>query len=210
MLSFLTVVVIRGALNGSRAAAALPVLGQVGDFTLIERDGRTVAAHDLAGRVWVADFIFTRCGSSCPRMTARMAQLAADLAGRPEVCFVSFTVDPVHDSPAVLASYAESYTADPKRWLFLTGSKETIYRLARGSFRLGVEEVTALEASAAPPSGSAPLAEHAADEPFIHSTRFVLVDPQGRIRGYYDSTEETKVRKLRADVETLLREASPA
>ena len=222
-LAFLTVVVVRAALTGPRAAAtSMPTLGRVADFVLTERDGRAVSGADLAGRVWVADFIFTRCGSICPRMTARMAQLASELADHPEVCFVSFTVDPMYDTTEILTRYAETYAAHPERWLFLTGSREIIYHLARDSFRLGVEEVAAMDAAAmkaGPAAAGEPAAtgpavdspgEHSAAEPFIHSTRFVLVDRQGRIRGYYDSTEEAKVIKLRRDVGTLLREGPPA
>lgn len=214
-LAFLTVVVVRAALTGPRAAAtSMPALGQVADFTLTERDGRPVSGADLAGQVWVADFIFTRCGSTCPRMTARMAQLASELADRSEVRFVSFTVDPIYDTPEILTRYAETYAADPERWLFLTGSREIIYHLARDSFRLGVEEVATMDTAtmdtAAIEAAAGPAGEHSAAEPFIHSTRFVLVDRRGRIRGYYDSTEEAKVIKLRRDVLTLLREGPPA
>lgn len=229
-LAFLTVVVVHAVLTGPRAAATpFPLLGHVADFALTERDGRAVSGADLAGRVWVADFIFTRCGSTCPRMTARMAQLASELADRSEVRFVSFTVDPMYDTTEILTRYADTYAADRERWLFLTGSREMIYHLARDSFRLGVEEVAAMDAAAMdaaamaaragtavagePPATGAAVdspSEHSAAEPFIHSTRFVLVDRRGRIRGYYDSTEEAKVIKLRRDVLALLREEPPA
>jgi protein SCO1/2 len=207
-LAFLTTVVVRAALTGPRTATSLPVLGQVADFALTEQNGRTVSAATLAGHVWVADFIFTRCSSTCPRMTARMAQLAAELVDRPEVRFVSFTVDPAHDSPEVLTRYAEGYRADSERWLFLTGSKEAIYRLTRESFRLGVEEVAV--PGPGRPADRPGDPSHGVEDPFIHSTRFVLVDRQGRIRGYYDGAEEARIIKLRRDVETLLREGPPA
>ncbi len=155
----------------------LPVHGVVADFTLTERSGRTVGSAELAGRVWIADFIFTRCETICPRMTATMATLASELSDAPRVRFVSFTVDPAYDTPAVLADYAARYGADPERWLFLTGEKGVIYPLLSGSFHLSAE---------------------GADGAFVHSSRFVLVDAEGRIRGYYDSTDPEAMNVLRA------------
>lgn len=216
VLAILTAVVIQAARNGRDAEATpLPVHGQVEGFTLIERDGSEFSSISLMGRVWIADFIFTRCASTCPQMTAEMGELVEGLAGQPEVRFVSFTVDPAHDSPSVLARYADAHGADRERWFFLTGPQELIYGLARRSFHLGVEEVTdpaAFSGPAGPPGQAGPAGQavgHGAGEPFIHSTRFVLVDRQGRIRGYYDSTDVSRVQELRADLEALLREPSP-
>jgi cytochrome oxidase Cu insertion factor (SCO1/SenC/PrrC family) len=209
-LAFLTVVVVQSARTSRRAEPnRLAVQGQVGDFALVERDGRTITGSDLMGRVWIADFIFTRCGSTCPTMTAEMSELASNFAREPQIRFVSFTVDPEHDTPEVLASYAKAHGAGAS-WLFLTGPQGLIYRLARSSFHLGVEEaVAATTGSSAAGSEPGSESEPGAAEPFIHSTRFVLVDRLGRIRGYYDSTDPARVRQLRADALTLLRESSP-
>jgi len=166
-----------------------PVLGAVPDFALVNRDGRTVRRADLAGAPWVADFIFTRCAASCPLMTRRMARLGRELPQKPALRFVSFTVDPDHDTPAVLERYARSFAA-PDRWLFLTGGGDAILRLCREGFKLAVE--------AAPP----PL-PGSRDEAILHSTRFVLVDGEGRIRGYYEGFDEESMRQLARDLAAL-------
>jgi protein SCO1/2 len=165
-----------------------PVLGQVPAFALVNRDGRTVTEADLAGAPWIADFVFTRCAASCPLMTARMARLARDLdlaAAGGRLHFVSFDVDPVHDTPPVLAAYAARYHAPPA-WLFLTGPEATLHRLSRDGFKLAIE-----------PAGGPE------KEPILHSTRFVLVDGAGRIRGYYDGFDEESMGKLVRDLAAL-------
>jgi protein SCO1/2 len=167
-----------------------PVLDPVPAFALINRDGRPVHLRDLAGAPWIADFIFTRCPASCPLMTSRMARLERELPRDLGVRLVSFTVDPERDTPAVLQRYAASYKA-PGRWLFLTGPKDEIYRLSRQGFKLGIDF---------PPPGST---ASPAVEPILHSTRFVLVDSQGRIRGYYDGFDEESMAKLRRDLDAI-------
>ena len=89
-----------------------PVLGEVPDFTLVNRDGQAVRRADLAGAPWIADFIFTRCGASCPMMSLRMAKLERELPRDLGVRFVSFSVDPEYDTPEVLQEYAESFGAN--------------------------------------------------------------------------------------------------
>jgi cytochrome oxidase Cu insertion factor (SCO1/SenC/PrrC family) len=163
-----------------------PVLGIVPDFALTERSGRIVERDDLLGSYWVASFIFTRCVSSCPMVVGELTQLQEELPE--EVRIVSFSVDPDHDSPEVLSSYAEKIGADPDRWLFLTGEKETIYKQVREGFRLAVQE----EAGAEP------------GWEVTHSPRFALVDPKGRVRGYYESSDPAERVRLRQDVERLL------
>jgi protein SCO1/2 len=167
-----------------------PVMGQVPAFALTNRDGRPVRLADLAGHPWIADFVFTRCPASCPMMTARMAKLNGDLPADLPVELVSFSVDPEHDTPAVLQAYAAKYGATG-RWLFLTGPLEEIRRLSVDGFKLGFDP--------APAPGTS-------DEPVVHSTRFVLVDGQGRIRGYYDGFDKESVAKLKDDVRTLAEE----
>jgi protein SCO1/2 len=164
-----------------------PDLGQVPAFALTNRDGRPVRLADLAGQPWIADFVFTRCPASCPMMTARMARLNGDLPTDLPVRLVSFSVDPVHDTPAVLQAYAAKYGAT-ERWLFLTGPLEEIRRLSVDGFKLGFDP--------APAPGTS-------DEPVVHSTRFVLVDGEGHIRGYYDGFDKESVAKLKDDVRAL-------
>src|SRR5688500_11223995 len=98
----------------------LAILGHAPEFSLINRDGRTIRLADLAGTAWVADFVFTRCPASCPMMSARMARLNRDMPADLGVQFVSFSVDPTYDTPEVLQRYAARFQA-PERWLFHTG-----------------------------------------------------------------------------------------
>jgi cytochrome oxidase Cu insertion factor (SCO1/SenC/PrrC family) len=165
------------------AAAALPVLGHVPEFRLVGYDGRGVGLADLAGAPWIADFVFTHCVASCPMLSARMARLDRTLPAA--VRLVSFSVDPARDTPAVLASYARSFTASP-RWLFLTGAAGEVRRLSRQGFKLAVE----------PGVGAAP-------EAILHSNRFVLVDAAGAIRAYYDALDPRALRRLEEDARAL-------
>jgi protein SCO1/2 len=174
---------------------SLPILSTVTDFTLTERSGRPFGLNDLRGQVWVADFIFTNCAGTCPIMTTAMTEiqktaLAEKLDG---VKLVSITVDPERDTPEVLQRFAGGYGALKDHWYFLTGDGAAIQQLANKGFLL----------SAATGGGSE-------DEPIIHSNRFVLVDRQGRIRGYYDGTDEENVAQLLKDLKRLYREAAPA
>jgi protein SCO1/2 len=166
------------------------ILWSVPDFTLTNRDGRTVTLKDLAGAPWVADFIFTRCPASCPMMTARLARFNRGLPRDLSVRLVSFSVDPKYDTPSVLQTYAQSFKA-PDRWLFLTGDGEQIYRLSKEGFKLGIDNTP--QAPTATPTA----------EPILHSTRFVLVDGEGRIRGYYEAFDEESMKKLERDLRTL-------
>lgn len=189
--------------------ADLPVYGEVAAFTLTGAGGGEVSSSELLGHVWVANFMFTRCRTICPAMSAEMSGLSTDLD--PELRLVSFTIDPEHDTPEVLAEYAERFGADRDRWFFLTGDKGTIYDLTRRSFHLGVVEAGGEEELARQAGG--PEAEPApggnsAKDPFIHSSRIVLVDRQGRIRGYYDSGDPERMHTLRTDARSLIRERS--
>jgi protein SCO1 len=182
--------VIVAAVQRMRRPEPPPVLGEVPEFSLVNRDGRAIRRQDLAGKPWIASFIFTRCPASCPMMTSRMARLNRDL-GRDasELHLVSISVDPEHDTPAVLDRYAKAYEA-PAYWLFLTGNGEQIFRLSKEGFKLGV--------NAAPQASGIPTAE-----PILHSTRFVLVDAEGRIRGYYDAFDEELMQRLESDLQAI-------
>lgn len=128
----------------------LPVYGSVPNFALIDQGGRPVRRGDLEGKVWIANFIFTNCPDECPLMTVEMAQMQSELAHMADFRLVSISVDPDRDTPAVLSEYAERFNADPGRWLFLTGDKRAIYRLAGEGFRLGIVDP-------AEPSHSSPI-----------------------------------------------------
>jgi len=174
----LGLILILGAVISRRhaAAIALPVLGVVQDFALTNQLGQPVTLADLQGKVWLADIIFTRCPGPCPRMTRQMAEIQRSLAGKASVRLVSLTTDPGYDSPVVLSNYARRFDADPQRWQFLTGTKTAIAGLAIDSLKL-----TALEKSAADRTSEEDL--------FIHSTIFVLVDKQGRLRGIFETSD---------------------
>ena len=162
--------------------------GPVPDFSFMERDGSAVGLAQLRGKIWVADFIYTSCTDTCPLQTAMMAKLQDEFAGKPNVQLVSFTVDPERDTPEALATYAARYKADAKRWYFLTGQRDRILRLVQEGFHLAV---------AALPSDTDP------SRTIPHSPRFVLIDKQARIRGYYDSRELEALARLKNDIETL-------
>jgi cytochrome oxidase Cu insertion factor (SCO1/SenC/PrrC family) len=169
------------------------VLGTLPAFALVERSGRPLTREDLVGSAWVADFIFTRCAGTCPLMTARMRRLQRDLPRSARL--VSFSVDPEHDRAEVLAEYARRAEAGPG-WLFATGAPADVRALAISGFKLAAEAV--------PPEQQAA----GGDGPFLHSSKFVLVDAAARIRGYYDSLDETALARLRLDFARLGREGS--
>lgn len=171
-----------GESGGGGAPPALEVLGEVPDFALLDAEGRPFARAALAGRVWVAGFVFTRCNTLCPKVMARLAGLegAADL--------VVFTVDPDWDRPEVLKGYAEAHRAMPPRWRFLTGEREAMYRLVKEGFKLSV---------AANPAAAQP------GDLITHSDRLMLVDGGFRIRGAYSSGDPDDMRRLREDLAVL-------
>lgn len=168
----------------------LPTLGQVQSFKLTERSGAATSQDALAGKVWIADFIFTSCRMECPLMSAEMQKLQQKFANQPNLRLVSFSVDPVTDTPEKLRAYATKYGADAARWLFLTGERESIHTLAKDSFKLAVEDLSG---------------DKNAASPFMHSQKFVLVDDKMRIRGYYDSNDPASLSTLvEKDVPRLL------
>jgi len=170
-----------------------PEIGKAPEFLLVNRDGRQVDSTELLGSPWVADFIFTRCALSCPRMTERMLGLEAMEPGGLQR--VSFSVDPAYDSPQVLQLYADSWGITDPEWLFLTGEKETIRRLVTEGFKLGLDDE--------PPPGAA-----SPDEPILHSTRFVLVDGTGVVRGYYDAFRPEELNRLARDYRAVAAESA--
>lgn len=144
----------------------------VGEYSLTERDGRTVTEKDLHGKVWVASFVFTRCMGPCPAVTATMRRLQSELADEPDVRFVTFTVDPQRDDPDELKRYADRYQADPNRWLFLTGDEAAIHKLMQERFKLAVGRKDGPDVKEG-------------DE-FDHSTRLSVVDKKGVIRATFE------------------------
>ena len=158
--------------------------GNVPEFTLVNQDGNNFGSADLRGKVWIADFIYTTCPGPCPMISSRMSELQKPFE-KTDVHLISFSVDPAKDTSAVLRTYAERLQAEPGRWDFLTGPQSTIYNLSRNGFKLALGEEKGVP---------------------IHSTRMILVDRHGAIRGYYDAVEPDAVTKLVADTTHLLRE----
>ncbi|MHC4392044.1 MAG: SCO family protein [Planctomycetota bacterium] len=185
--------ILMGALTmaflSSKARAEKPqVLGQVPAWTLMEMSGRAVSSADLQGSVYVADFIFTSCAGQCHDMSTRMAALQKELPNRADLRFISVTVDPETDTEEKLRSYSTEYGAEAGRWLFLRGDKKTVHELSARGFMLAVREEEA----------------EPADEAFVHSPKFVLVDQQGQIRGFYDSNDPKALIALKKDLRPLL------
>ncbi len=170
-------------LAGCARQKPLPVFGEIPHFELLNQQGRKFDRSALDGHVWVADFIFTNCESSCPRMSSKMHSLQG--ATDTGVKLVSFTVDPERDTPQALAEYGKKYSADDARWTFLTGDTNTLNRLDHDAFMLGNLSMD-------------------------HSTRFVLVDKKGRIRGYYGLFDGDPVSRLAKDAARLETEKDQA
>jgi protein SCO1/2 len=199
-------------INRSQGALeTLAVYGRVPDFSLIERSGRSVTLADLLGKVWVANFIYTQCTETCPTQSLEVSRLQAEFATEPDLRLVSITVDPERDTPEVLAEYAERYQADPERWLFLTGPKRAIYRLAADGFKLSVvdpddpKQTSHLLRFLGPRLA---FATHGSKGLVLHSSRFVLVDRQARLRAYHHPTEPESLERLRQNLKVVLREQS--
>jgi protein SCO1 len=171
----------------ARRQQSISSYGSVPEFQLINQDGKNFGSVDLRGKIWIADFIYTTCPGPCPMISSRMSELQRPLE-KTDVHLVSFTVDPSKDTPEVLRTYAERLQAEPGRWDFLTGPQSTIYNLSLNGFKLAVSDGS--DAKGVP----------------VHSTRMILVDRHGAIRGYYDAAEADTVTKLVADTSHLLRE----
>ena len=169
-----------------------PMMTALPGFSLTRQDGGEVTLDHLRGKVWIADFVFTRCAGPCPMLTSRMAEIAGGLdqrSGWEGVRLVTFTADPGHDTPAVLRGYARLAHADETRWLFLTGRREEVWRVIKDGFKL-------------------PVFDNAEDPmmPIAHSQKFVLVDRLGWVRGYYDALTGEGMTRLMSDVERVVRE----
>jgi len=160
----------------------LPILGAISDFSLYDSENKIFSLKDLKGKVVVADFIFTTCSGICLMMTKTMQVLHRSFQDIPDVHFLSVSVNPENDSPAVLADYARRYRASSNKWHFLTGRREIIEDLAVGSFKVG-----------------------SVAEPVFHSGYFILLDKTSQIRGYYDGSKPADLKKLSGDIAVLVK-----
>ncbi len=167
------------------AESKQPVLAQAPEFEFTAQDGSKVTTASLKGKIWVANFIFTRCTGPCPVMTSRLAEVNKAIGKADDVRLLSFTVDPGHDTPEVLAAYGEKAGADPKRWSFLTGDPATLREVVSKGFlqTLGTGE----------------------DGMPMHSTRFVVVDQNGSVRAFLDGNDPEIVAKILMSIGDILR-----
>lgn len=148
-------------------------------FELVDSNGQPFSSESLKGKVWLASFFFTSCTSVCPMVVGKMNALFESAPS--QIHFVSFSVDPTNDTPAALKKYADKFDADTRRWHFLTGEQEKIREVVRNGFQVTM------------PESQADLDRH--------SVRLVLVDQSGSIRGYFDSTDEAELARLREILE---------
>jgi protein SCO1 len=167
----------------------LPVLGTVPPFELTAQDGRLFGSKDLAGRVWLASFFFTRCVPGCPAITRQMARIQGRTRNlEPAFHLVSISVDPGFDDPARLAAYAQAQRASPRMWTFLTGPVDAVRENVMRGLRVS--------------------RGRAAERPGVEDpwpvTQLMLVDGEGRIRGYYDPQEAGAVDRVVRDAALLV------
>jgi len=171
-------------------AQPLDVLWPVPQFSFTDQTGATVSNADLEGRVWAADFFFTSCPAICPLLTRSMGQVrdaVADAMSAGDAALVGFSLQPEHDTPAVLADYGRSHGAEPGRWYLLTGERADLWRISQeDGFKLAV------------------YATDTPDNPIGHDGRISLVDRRGQVRGVYDGLDPDAVQSLIRDMKRLL------
>ena len=161
--------------------SGLPVIGIVPEFSFTDSDDETITKANMAGKVWVADFIFTTCNMACPVMTGNMNIVHNAYREDDDVRIVSISVYPEYDTPEVLAEYASRYDVNTDRWHFLTGPEESVQKIIKDGFKIGDYE-----------------------DIIFHSEKFALVDQQGQIRGYYNGMKTEEITALKQDINTLL------
>ena len=161
---------------------------KIANFSLTNQNGNRISQRDYQGKIYVADFFFTTCPSICPIMTNNMAYIQSKIMDDPQVKLLSFSVTPEIDSVPQLKKYALEKGVNDKKWNLLTGDKKEIYTLARKSYFVVKED------------------GDGGPHDMIHTENFVLVDPEKRIRGYYDGTDKTAMENLLADLKTLKEE----
>lgn len=161
-----------------------PVMGQVENFKLIDTEGAEFSKDKLDGKIWVADLVFTSCKMTCPMLTRKMGNVYKSYELEDKVRFVSVSVDPERDTPAVLKKYSADNGINTAKWHFLTGEMDEIRNLATTSLKLASSEKDAN----------------------LHSDRFVLIDGRSRVRGYYDPKDKQSLKKLFHELALVLNE----
>jgi len=160
----------------------------IADFSFTNQNGKTITQKDYDGKIYVADFFFTTCGSICPKMTANLEEVQQAIRNNPKVMLLSHTVTPETDSVPQLKAYALKHHVDDRKWNLVTGDKKDIYRMARQSY-LAVK-----------------LGKPTELYDMVHTENFVLVDTKRRVRGFYDGTNKEDIARLIADINYLCSE----
>jgi protein SCO1 len=158
----------------------------IADFSFTNQNGKTITQKDYQGKIYVADFFFTTCGSICPIMTTNMVDVQKAFANNPKVMLLSHTVFPETDSVPALKSYAIKKGVNDQKWNLVTGDKKAIYTMARKSY-LAVK-----------------LGKPSELYDMVHTENFVLVDTKRRVRGFYDGTKKEEIQRLIEDINWLL------
>ncbi len=160
----------------------------IAPFQFVDQDSALITNANFKDKIYVADFFFTSCRTICPIMKTQMLRVYESTADMPDVLLLSHTIDPEWDTVALLHEFARRLGVESKRWHFVTGVKDSIYKIAQTSYY-----ATAMEDRTEP-------------DGFIHSGAFLLIDRKGRIRGKYDGTKERDVNRLISDIKKLRRE----
>jgi protein SCO1/2 len=174
-------------------AKPLPVYGTLPDFTLTDQDNQATTLATLRGNVCIADVIFTRCAGQCLITSGSMKEIQAALPAPLPVKLISLTTDPAYDTPPVLKKYGVRFDAQDGRWIFLTGDKTALHHATVDGLKLAAVAKT-------------PADQQDANDLFIHSTKLVLIDKEGRIRGYFDGDAPESVAQAIAAARNLARE----
>jgi protein SCO1/2 len=162
------------------------------DFRLTNQYNNTVTSEVIKGKIHVADFFFARCLGICPKMSSQLQRVQEAFMNNPEVVIMSYTVDPKNDNVGALENYADQYGAIKDKWHLLTGDKEDIYRLAKKGYYVTAKEDNVQSTNL--------------EEKFVHTDKFVLVDKEGHIRGFYNGSDPEEVDKLILEIKVLLSE----
>lgn len=171
----------------------LPVVSYVKPFSFTNQDGVKVTERDLQGKVAVVEYFFTTCKGICPRMSGSLKKVYNEFKSEPDFMILAHTVEPETDSVARLKFYADSMKIDTKKWVLVTGRKDSLYNSARSSYLLD-DPKNNLEKI---------------EDQFIHTQFFALVDKKGQVRGgVYDALKEDEMKKLSTDIKGLLKENS--
>jgi protein SCO1 len=171
--------------------AKIPTVSYVKPFSFVNQDGKTVTEEDLKGKVTVVEYFFTTCKGICPRMNGSLKKVYEQYKDEPDFLILAHTVQPEIDSVPRLKFYADSMKIDTKKWMLVTGRKDSLYSAARGSYLLddpqnNVEKI---------------------EDQFIHTQFLALVDKSGNVRGgVYDALKEEEIKKLEKDIKSLLKE----